>query len=477
MNNAAIEATPKKSWFGRAFAAWEFLVFFGIAAAIITQLFIPPVIGVADNGDYHRVMGPMGLEPTVTEWADCYFDHVNLQYREGPARAATFPTSQLLMGKAALAVDKWVVRGDTFSLTTLGGVNTAVYLIGLALILLHLRRLTPAARIVGGVFLFLMSTDVSNVSFFNSFYSESASLIFLVLLIGWFVAVNRAERIRVWHFLGYFLIAAAFVAAKPQNHPLAVPVVLIAGVWLWRAQHIAGRLVFAGGSILLLVFTANLYLAVPQHIKGFNCWNVLFYSILVDSPDPRADLTEFGLDPELAAFAGQGAFAEGVPLVEVAGKIHHSDLAAFFLRHPGRLLGLASACSKQIYVKLDPLNGHFEKSSGFAAREQSRSFSVWQQFQASALPRSIGWLVFLSALLIAGVGTVLFKHGIASSEGAVAWLAGGLGLMAAMEFGICVLGDGTYDIVKHLFLFQVLLDACFLAGAVWLADMATELAE
>ena len=121
---------------------------------------------------------------------------------------------------------------------------------------------------------------------------------------------------------------------------------------------------------------------------------------------------------------------------------------------------------------MDPVNGHFEKSSGFPARQQSQGFSQWYQFQATALPHSLGWLIILTLVLAGGVGFIWYRHGLAGNEGGIAWLTAGLGMMAAMEFGICVLGDGTYDIVKHLFLFQVLLDACFLVGATWLAGLA-----
>ncbi len=150
----------------------------------------------------------------------------------------------------------------------------------------------------------------------------------------------------------------------------------------------------------------------------------------------------------------------------------HTDLAKFLLKHPQRFLSLSAVCAEQIYVKMDPLNGHFEKSSGSPARAQSRTFSGWYRFLDDALPHSLGWLIFLAVILAGGVGYALFRYGPAGSEGGIAWLAGGLGLMAAMEFGICILGDGIYDIVKHLFLFQILLDACFLIGVTWLAGFA-----
>ena len=148
---------------------------------------------------------------------------------------------------------------------------------------MHLSGLKMVARIVGAIFLALISTDVSNVSFFNSFYSESASLVFFTLLVGLFLTFNRRERIRAWQILLFLAAGGAFVAAKPQNHPLVVPLVLIVAVWLWRRPRWVNAVAFVGGGFALVLLTADLYGSVSPVIKRYNCWNVLFYSVLADS--------------------------------------------------------------------------------------------------------------------------------------------------------------------------------------------------
>lgn len=44
---------------------------------------------------------------------------------------------------------------------------------------------------------------------------------------------------------------------------------------------------------------------------------------------------------------------------------------------------------------------------------------------------------------------------------------------AGMEFGICVVGDGLYDIVKHLYMFQLLFDVCLFAAIAWTLGLAS----
>ncbi len=441
-------------------------VLLAIAGALAVQLLAEPVIGVADNGDYHRVMTPLGLEPTVSQWSERYFDHLNLKYTVVEREPATFPTTEVAVGRVALL---GMSTGDTFDLRRLGAVNAGLYLLGIALLLLALKPLGWTARGVGAFLLFLAATDVTTIAFFNSFYSESATLIFLVLTVGVYLVLNRRRIVRPWQVLLFLAIGIGFAAAKPQNLLLIAVVVGLPVPWLLRTGTTNRWIVWALGSVAALGICGMLYLQVPEAIKQYNRWNVVFYSLLPDADDPRADLIELGLDPELARYSGSGAFAPDVPVESAVQDITHADLARFFLRHPGRGFRLAERCANQCYVKFDPVHGQFTKASGRAARSQSTNFAAWSHFQASVLPRSLGWLGFLLVLTTGAVAWVQWKCGLRSEAGGIAWLQGGLTLMAAMQLGICVVGDGAYDAVKHLYLFQLLLDTGTGIAAVWIA--------
>lgn len=464
---------PERQRFGIPWSAlaFEFVVIGLLAAGVAVQLFVPPIVGVADNGDYHRVMLPLGLSPTVTEWPDLYFDHINLEYEIGEPQPAKFPTSEIPVGRLAVALSRRLGDGEKFDLRTLGAVNAALYLIGLGLIVTTWRGLGWTARVLGALLLLLAATDVTNVAFFNSFYSESATLAFLALMLAAALGLNRAGRLWLWQVLLFLAAGLAFAAAKPQNLPLAGIVVLLPLARLLRGAPLREWIVWGAGSLAVIAMAAALYGQVPTDIKQYNRWNVLVYSILPDSPDPQADLRELGLDETLARYSGQGAFAEGVPARTALPDLTHVDLARFLLRHPDRFVALAQRCAGGLYEKFDPVHGQFTKASGRAARTQSTDFAGWSGFQAEVLPRSLVWLGLQALAGLALIGWVWRTEGLRSRAGGLAWLGAGLGLMAAMQFGICLLGDGAYDIVKHLFLMQLLLDASAILGLMGLAEM------
>ena len=45
-----------------------------VAAVLLSlQLLLPPIIGLANNGDFERVMGPVGLQCRTEDPAEKYF--------------------------------------------------------------------------------------------------------------------------------------------------------------------------------------------------------------------------------------------------------------------------------------------------------------------------------------------------------------------------------------------------------------------
>ena len=69
----------------------------------------------------------------------------------------------------------------------------------------------------------LAGSDVAYVSMFNSFYTESPSLIFVVWILGLALATIVRGASPRWTLPLFFVAAALFMAAKPQNFILAVP--------------------------------------------------------------------------------------------------------------------------------------------------------------------------------------------------------------------------------------------------------------
>jgi hypothetical protein len=441
---------------------WALLVL--IAILLVSHLLVPPIVGLADNGDYVRITDALGLRPVAETWGDKYFLYVNQTYRIVPRTAPLTFSSELLLGETALAVDRIMTHDQIFDLRFLGTLHLLLYLLGLSLILSAMRTFKGPVRVALGLGLLVSSTDVAYVATMNSFYTESASLIFLTLVLG--LALREARSLQPsWRRTAFYYAAAAvLVCAKPQNLILVLPLTLWPIALLRRRPRLrpAGLVVFL--SVTLCLWSGILMRQVPPSYRMPVVWDTLFYSILPHSPSPEEDLKEFGLEPELARYSGTNSCDDGVPFRETASRYGYRDIARFYLRHPGRFLGLSALCAGQAFTWREPLLGNFTKASGQPPRRMSRRISGWSEFEGQFLPKSIWFLGAVFLLLLAGCVREGLRHGLSTRTGATALLVAGAVILGVCEFTVCVALEGPKDLTKHLYLFQVLFDVCFWSG-------------
>jgi len=451
-------------------ASPEQLFFFLTVGIIVWQLFAPPIVGLADNGDYRRILHPLGLEHSATDYGEKYFGYLDREYVDVPRDPARLLTTQNLLAELALRIDRAFSRDDRFDLTIMGGTNLAFYLLGIYLILVAAGSFRGVTRYLLGVVLVVASTDVAQVAFFNSFYSESASLVFLVILIGLTLCYIRGSGSSLPYLLAILLAAALFIGAKPHNYPFAIPLALfVATLRVHGRRPVRRRLLFPL-SLALVLFAALLFLRLPAELKACNRWNTVFTGVLVDSPDPRHDLAALGLDPSLAAFAGKSAFDEGVPVYDPGIELGYGRILRFYITHPGRLLALCRRGAEQALVRLPPDIGHFEPSAGRDWGAQSKSFSFWHRFQERFFPASLLFLVTVFVSVAGGALIAMGESRLGGRDGSLPLLFLFLAIMAPIAFLVAIVGDGCYEIPKHLFLFHALLDACLIAALAWVGS-------
>src|SRR5262252_9942007 len=100
------------------------------AAALVLlglQLLVPPVVGLADNGDYQRVMGSAGFEHSTDDYGERYFSFLRTRYRVLPVASVrnghlSSETGLALAARAAAGARE----GGLFDLRTLGALHAAL---------------------------------------------------------------------------------------------------------------------------------------------------------------------------------------------------------------------------------------------------------------------------------------------------------------------------------------------------------------
>ena len=447
----------------------------GAAAALVFQLFVPPVVGLADNADYQRVMGYAGFRHTTADDAERYFGFLRTHYavvRPGWFRSG-YHSSETLLAFAARGAHRLFFRGDVFDLRTLAAIHAALFLLGVAAIVRACRELAPAAQAVAAGLLVFAFTDVGYVAPFNSFYSQTASLLFLFLTVAVAAESIRRGRLAGPWLAAYFAAALLFVGSKPQER-LAAPLLALYGMRLagtsWRAPW---RSAAAWLAAALCAFSVWYGRHTPYTLREATMFQLVFDDVLGRSATPADDAAELRLDPAWIRYVGTSPYAKDSPLLapEFRMRFLHAvgyrSVLRFYARHPARLGERLERASREMWTLRPPL-GNFERSPEHPQTARASAFGVWSRARAALGAHALTW------------ATVLFAGNLAAS--AAGWRAAsrrgrlfreGLALlvvMAGLAFAVCALAQAPPDLSRALYSFHALVDFLLIADAAWLAQ-------
>jgi hypothetical protein len=476
----------------RRFPVFELIVWLLLACAIGYQLLIPPIIGMADNGDYWRTMHSAGLDhPTQLSFSERYFNYVHTDFVLRDIDQIRWITSEAIFVYLARGIHAVFVHSDHFDLRLLGGVHAIALLGVIALSLLAFSRLHWLPRVCGAGLLLLIFSDAGYVQYLNSFFTEPASLFFLLLLLAGMLLLGMADEWKAidarWLVVLCLIGLFGFLTAKVQNAVLVLPLAWLAYRVItvgWPALPSSRRRVVWSGlaCVLLMVMLAAAFYAIgiPERARRMGVYNAFFYGVLLHSKDPAVDVRAFGLDPSLAQYAGtvvndyeRGGLDLDDPILERTffATMNHRRILLFYLFRPARwseLLNRGSANAFRFHI---PELGNYTAESGYPPRTHATQFRVWHNLLWQSCLNH--WWCLLAVL---GLGATLgiaryrlldrTRYARLSTE---FW--GVLMLMALMQLVIVPLGDGDQDVWKHLFLFNLLFDVLVIGMALMAGEL------
>lgn len=454
------------------FSIPEILILSAAAIIIFYQLMVPPIVGLADNGDFWRVMKWEGLEYQKENDRDNLFYYIHRSYSIKPeTRWRFYVSSEIVLAQIGFLLNRLTTSRDLFDLRVIGFVHALSFLIALGVLLRASQGLAVPFRGWPSIILLLFFCDVAYIAYFNSFYAEPASLIFLFLMFGFALKIAVQQEPDIWSLILFFIAGVGFIAAKQQNSVLGflLGIFMFRLSFLWKSNWL--KRVAIALSLLFCISAFILFRSTPNFIKEAVLYNTVFYEILKKSPSPKEDLMEMGLPDEFSRFVGTHAFMPNVPVNDQEFRkrffphMGYWKIVKFYFVHPRRLFELLEVGAGQAFLMRFPgYLGNFEESAGFGPAGQSQAFTLWSDVKRLYFPRSIGTLglffgLYAIALLVIRARIRIFRYQYLCEVYLL------LILMAITQFLISILAAGEQDLIKHLFLFNAITDILF-AGMV-----------
>ncbi|WP_207911000.1 glycan biosynthesis hexose transferase WsfD [Paenibacillus albiflavus] len=477
-----LRLNSRLEWFSK-YVSPAALAASGVLILTIVALFIPPYIGMADNGDYYRIIYSNGLFFNAPDYDSQYLGFFNREYgifQYYNEHTSEVFSSQSLFIHLAIWLNKLLISPQIFDIRIQAAIYTLLYTIAIYLFVESITWQTPKKYgypiALLAIFIF---GDSGYTAYFNSFFGESNVLIMMILLFSSGLLLYR-NRYNDYVMLALFTISGLMLTtSKQQNAPVGI-IIAIMGVTLVliRKQKLFRTLTIC--SLIGLLFAGiGTYLLIPKEFVNINKYHAMTRGILMESADPEVALRYFDIDRQYAIL-NKSIYYEPYTPVDVDSAILEKNfyskygfgsILTYYITNPdqaGKLLNLAA---KSAFTIRPPAMGNYEKAVGKPFGTQTNFFSGYSLLKAYLTPSTFGFIV-IWIILIIGCYLPSFISAIRTRNKRLALRLPLIVMMMLMGLSgilVSIIGAGDADLAKHVFLFTAAFDIVtflFIADAI-----------
>lgn len=471
----------------------QYIFLVSFAFLLLYQVVCKPIVGIANNGDFERLMCESGIYyPSNESFGDKYYSYINTSFNIGGRLNTHFFSSESLFIKTSLFLNSLFSksRPDRFDIRFMGILQAILLLAGAFLVVRACRTFPLSQLIVLALCMLFIFGDVGYVAYLNSFYSEPSSLIFFLLSVGLIVLFIREgsshPRSLILICLLLFATVAGFVTSKMQNGLYGF---LLAAYLYWISdvpgRNSPGVRLLRISSVLLVLITIAFILfgADKAYYEQAGVYNMVFNEIAPNSPHPVDALQALGLDKksaeEFVKASGTNAYDRNSLIKDEKfkklffAKVGYKQILEYYLLRPFTLWDLVKRRSELALIIRPPQLGNFAKSAGFPPGFRTSAFGLWSKFKKNYLAGSVWFLIGFFGLnvVFAALKYRWFDRDRADRSLSVLHLL--VVVMAVMQYMMVILGDANVsgEILKHFFLFNILFDFCVITMVLYFSGV------
>ncbi len=498
--------------FLKKYYTWIYL-FFAILITI-QVLFIQPMPGVADQGDFQRIMIVTGLyedENTIKNSEILFFRYVKNKYNMAPTNPlrllGIIPTTSMIYPISLVKIICSVGASKIFNTEILAAVYATFYLASLFLCLKWLKIKKLSTIIVLTITSLFIVLDGNYLVWFNSLYGEPMMITGLLLFIASILNVSNKITINNADILFVVISSFLFLGSKIQcitSLPFFIVMIVKCFTLKYKntsdmtfplcikTQHCSVRkgfsLTFTSAVLittaLIVFYTLGIYLQVNSTCGVDTKYNSVFYGILKNSKNPQRDLEMLGLSKDMAIEAGKHAYlpkdeyAKYVPWSDITQKefnekISNARIIRFYILNPDRLINGMKYTAAQSFQTSSFL-GKYKITDVSEYTFSFKRFTIWSDLREKLFPKKLWFIImFYSMIIIVTLmeytdaynkilkRTAGVKNNSIKLKIELIWLIAAIGIF---QFPMPYLGNGEADTSKQLFLFNYTFDLLVLVS-------------
>ena len=449
-------------------------------------LFVSPLIGLADNGDYGRIMLPNGLRHERQRDLNDYFGYFNCWYDKlqyyNEVKADKSTHSVII--KIAMGLDDLFTHDKKFDIRFLAIINLAVLALGIYWIV----------EVVGGmlddkVFRYIMALmavvifgDIGYTVYFNSFFGEGVAYPFFLLSISALLKFSVDKNARMRYIVIFLVSSLIFIGSKNQYSLNGILCFFIlSSILVLKISNWKKVLTIILGSCLL-VFSLLMYLVIDKGIYLINKYHTITRGVMLFEPDAQKIAGKIGLDERFALLAGTIYF-DKTPVIDPKDEILLADfyskydvfsIAFYYLKNPSAFAKIMKFGLKNSFTIRPEVLGNYTRDSGRRWGERANFFSLWSYLKENQIPNSADFIYFFLIICLVMAINRLIRYrntGASQLEYYSEIVMFYTFLTGFSQVLISFIGAGDTDLKKHLFLTTVTWDILFYYNLAYIASL------
>lgn len=450
-------------------------LFILFAVRILYLILVPPFIGIANNGDFQRLMIPTGLDYAINIWdtpehyQEYFWNWVTNNFAYIEPSDNGWHNIFIIFPKIAITLGKIFTNGK-FDIRFMGLVNASCYLLAGYLLFRLVEKIPGLKSYLVLALLVLVLGDSYVLQYFNSFYTEIGSVTFVlllwILLAGSFLYGKDEDTKKKVRLVVLDSIVALFaIMSKQQDILLLLPVLAIFALLFQRFRLKKSHYAVWALLFLTLIVSIFRYNEAGGNITSFN---VISMDMLVLSRMPQEQLRDLGLDQgdidTVMSGVGNSAFTAPYNWGEFAYIFDRKAELKILAKEPAIFFRMVDKRAGQLFM--DAPLGNYMQSSGAIEREKTTKNRLWYQIKEKIYIRSI-W--FYMGVIILAVMLALVTPRMKAMKGVprdLFWVYGMLPVANLLRFLTIILGDGSFDDIKHFFTVNFEFDMMFIGNII-----------
>ena len=451
----------------------EIIVFIAIMTIGTCVLFIKPIIGVADNGDFYRIISPNGLYHLSKNDEDIMFGYFNSKY--GIYKYANETTSilfstQSIFIKLAIYISKIFNSNNIVDIRFLSIILLILHAIAAYLLVKVFTKDIKSEKfkyLIVGIYFFIFC-DIGYIAYFNSFYGEAVIIAMFLLSVGILLHMIKFNKINLANLILFSISSLLFFGAKQQLAPIGIliAILIIRIGTLNKSRNIKLASILIG--ILFIVSAGFLYKSIKGDFDYMNRFHAMTRGALIHGDNPENVLNKFGINLGYSLLEGAN-FYEKVPSINPNDERLKEEFYAnystplvivYYLKNPKQFISILKVGIKNAYTIRPGIMGNYEKFEGKAYGAKSYFFSGWSSIKDTSLFKTSGFMIlFLTIYFLYSFKRYKKSYYTKDMNGCMfeeAYLY--IFLAGFSQIIISVVGAGDADLAKHEFLYNLTFD-------------------